>query len=191
MTDELMASLLEAYQNTIEQGQQGQTFLLILVVLLLVVLIGLIVRVYGSADQRGDALTGDIVKLLGKSSDQYGKFTQVVENNTQVMKSGLSNIAESQVQLTNTIENLQGALALQTSKMSELINDVRHWPKLVNDTLHGQRESFNSLTEEIQINRDATSGRFEKAEAAWNGIDGKLDRIIELLNHEPEVTSDE
>src|SRR5690606_27878233 len=83
-----------------------------------------------------------------------------------------------QAKLMTTIEHLQGALALQTARMGELVNDVRNWPKLVNDTLQSQRESFSKLIDEIQVNRDTSSARFEHVEAALKEIVARLDTAI-------------
>lgn len=179
MTDELMTSVVDAYQQTIEQGMQGIAFAVILVAILIVLALVLIARNYSSADQRSDELTASILKLLSRNSDQNDKFARVVENNTTVVEQGLSNISESQVKLMTTIEGLQGALALQTTRMGELVNDVRNWPKLVNDTLQSQRDSFSALIDEIQANRSASSTRFEHVEDALKEIVAKLDTAID------------
>lgn len=178
MTDELMTSVVDAYQQTIEQGMQGIAFAVILVAILIVLALLLIARNYSSADQRSDELTANILKLLSRNSDQNDRFARVVENNTTVVEEGLSGVKDSQVKLMDTIDGLQGALAAQTGKMSELVNDVRHWPKLINDTLQHQRDSFSELIDEIQANRGASSARFEHVEAALREIVAKLDVAI-------------
>jgi len=169
---------MDAYQQTIEQGMAGIAVAVILMAILIILALVMIARNYNSADQRSDALTGNILKLLARNSDQNDKFAQVVQNNTTVIDQGLSNISESQAKLMTTIEHLQGALALQTARMGELVNDVRNWPKLVNDTLQSQRESFSKLIDEIQVNRDTSSARFEHVEAALKEIVARLDTAI-------------